>query len=67
MAVSFFPPGEIAGIPISTWMAEEEDDALLRLVPLLKDVAKAADVRTVLREEIGLARSISEYKANAPT
>uniref|UniRef100_A0A7S2ZGX5 FCP1 homology domain-containing protein n=2 Tax=Rhodosorus marinus TaxID=101924 RepID=A0A7S2ZGX5_9RHOD len=50
------------GIPISTWTVEQDDDALLRLMPLLKDVANAPDVRPVIRERVGLGKKITELR-----
>ena len=45
-------------IPISSWFDEPRDTDLIRLLPLLRRLAKASDVRPILRERFKLYERI---------
>jgi carboxy-terminal domain RNA polymerase II polypeptide A small phosphatase len=38
-------------IPIESWFDDPNDRDLMELVPFLKDLAKAPDVRTLIRQQ----------------
>jgi len=44
------------GVPIESWFSVQDDDALLRLVPFLRRVAQADDVRSHVYNEFWLSR-----------
>ncbi len=46
------------GIPIESWYDDANDTELLRLLPLLEEMAGADDVRPVLRERFRLREKI---------
>eukprot|EP00741_Cyanophora_paradoxa_P013241 tig00000178_g12790.t1 len=45
------------GIPIRSYYGEEQDDSLLRLLPLLREIAAADDVRPIIRREFPLYKN----------
>jgi len=50
------------GIPIESWFSDPEDNALMNLVPFLKQLASSPtnDVRTQIRQEFKLFMNINK-------
>jgi Dullard-like phosphatase family protein len=51
------------GVPIKSWCEDDDDDHLLRLIPFLEDVARADDVRPLIKEKFKLRELVDSMSA----
>jgi len=51
------------GVPIASWYGDKEDGELLKLIPFLKDVARADDVRPLIREKFMVRELVDTLSA----
>jgi CTD small phosphatase-like protein 2 len=54
------------GVPIESWYDDDDDDELLKLIPFLEDVARADDVRPLIREKFKLRELVDSLSVLFP-
>lgn len=50
------------GVPILSWFDDDKDEELLKLIPFLNKLAKAKDVRPIIREKFSLYKLLDKYR-----